>query len=131
MTRKVEDTDSVKHEAAGRPTGTGSRQQTVPEQGVQSGSRSLDQRSTGDGPRQEAARRYQDRPADEGKHGDAADEPNPGPVAKPIEPRTAVGEADTAFNPTRPVKLPDPPDDGRGNVQSEVPKVGSRDSPGG
>lgn len=129
MARK--DTDSVTHEAAGRPTGAGSRQQTLPKQGVQSGSRSLDQRSTGDGPRKEAARRYQDRPADEGKHGDADQENSPGPIAKPIKPGAAPSEAGSASNPTQPVKLPDPPDDGGGRVQSEIPKVGSRDSPGG
>jgi hypothetical protein len=53
----------------GRPNSSSSRQQTQPNQGTQSGSPELDS--------QEADVEYRDRPTDDGKHGDAADEPNP------------------------------------------------------
>jgi hypothetical protein len=53
----------------GRPKSSSSRQQTQPEQGIQSGSPELDSKNT--------KVKYRDRPADEGKHGDAAEEPNP------------------------------------------------------
>lgn len=68
------------HEAKGRPTQSGSRQQTEPNQGVQSGSKELDRKSTGRKPEQEAARKYADRPTNDGKHGDAEDEPASGPI---------------------------------------------------
>ena len=53
----------------GRPTSSSSRQQTQPNQGTQSGSPELDSK--------DAAVKYRDRPANEGKHGDEAEEPNP------------------------------------------------------
>jgi hypothetical protein len=53
----------------GRPKSSSSRQQTQPDQGIQSGSPELDSKDT--------KVKYRDRPADEGKHGDAAEEPNP------------------------------------------------------
>ena len=65
----------------GRPKSASSRQQTQHEQGSQSGSLHLDSKSSGQGPEREAAKKYQDRPADEGKHGDADEEPNPGPLS--------------------------------------------------
>lgn len=69
------------HEAKGRPTEHGSRQQTAHDQGVQSGSKELDRQPTGRKPEHEAARTYEDRPSNDGKHGDAADQSVAGPIA--------------------------------------------------
>lgn len=68
------------HEAKGRPTRSSSRQQTVPDQAVQSGSKELDRQSTGKKPEHEAARRYEDRPSNDGKHGDGEEESAAGPI---------------------------------------------------
>lgn len=81
------DRNTSEPDTLGRPTSTGTRQQTQTHQGVQSGSKALDRKSTGKSPEREAARRYQDRPADEGKHGDAADEPTERPIGSPVEPK--------------------------------------------
>ncbi len=74
-------TERTTPDTPGRPKPSSSRQQTEPGQGSQSGSPELDSRSSGKGPQREAARKYQDRPADEGKHGDGAEAPNAGPLA--------------------------------------------------
>lgn len=74
------DTNS-RPETPGRPKKTGSRQQTHPDQGLQSGSPELDRSSAGaKGPSRDQARNaiYHDRPADEGTHGDGDEEPNSG-----------------------------------------------------
>lgn len=68
------------NEAKGRPTQGSSRQQTVPNQAVQSGSKELDRQSTGKKPEQEAARRYEDRPSNDGKHGDGNEKSAAGPI---------------------------------------------------
>ena len=68
------------NEAKGRPTQSSSRQQTVPDQAVQSGSKELDRQSTSKKPEHEAARAYKDRPTNDGKHGDGSDEPAAGPI---------------------------------------------------
>jgi hypothetical protein len=77
------------HEAKGRPTQGGSRQQTEPDQGVQSGSKELDRQPAGGNPEREAARKYEDRPTNDGKHGDGSEESAAGPIAtgKPNESR--------------------------------------------
>jgi hypothetical protein len=60
----------------GKP-GKASRQQTHPDQGVQSGSPELDSADAGSPASQ---RRYRDRPADEGKHGDGDQDSESGPI---------------------------------------------------
>ena len=65
----------------GRPKKAGSRQQTHPEQVLQSGSPELDSASAGEkGPSRDQAHNaiYHDRPANEGTHGDGDEEPNSG-----------------------------------------------------
>ena len=59
----------------GRPKASSSRQQTQPNQGTQSGSPELDAKDAGS-PQEQVAAKYRDRPADEGKHGDGAQQPN-------------------------------------------------------
>ena len=73
--------DPGAQDTPGRPKPASSRQQTQHGQGSQSGSPQLDSKDTGKGPQREAAVRYQDRPANEGRHGDADEEPTPGPLA--------------------------------------------------
>ena len=65
----------------GRPKPGSSRQQTQPGQGNQSGSPALDKKDTGNASERETRVKYRDRPANEGRHGDAGDEPNPGPLS--------------------------------------------------
>jgi hypothetical protein len=67
---------SAKRDTPGKP-GNASRQQTHPKQGVQSGSPELDSSDAGPAMRH---RRYRDRPADEGTHGDADQESASGPM---------------------------------------------------
>lgn len=45
-----------------------------------------DANTSGAPPQREAPKKYRDRPADEGKHGDAGDEPNSGVPALPKGP---------------------------------------------
>lgn len=65
----------------GRPKSSASRQQTHPNQGTQSGSPEIDSKDTGS---KKVVRKYRDRPADEGKHGDGAQQPNPPVPSDPI-----------------------------------------------
>lgn len=65
----------------GRPKPGSSRQQAHPGQGAQSGSPELDRKDAGTASEQVTRVKYRDRPANEGKHGDEADEPNPGPLS--------------------------------------------------
>ena len=72
---------SKQHDTAGRPKAKGSRQQTQPDQVLQSGSPELDRQSAGEkAPGHDRARHaiYHDRPAAEGTHGDGDEEPNSG-----------------------------------------------------
>ena len=68
---------SPSRDTPGKP-GNASRQQTQPNQGVQSGSPELDSKDAGTAVRQQ---RYRDRPANEGTHGDAGEESEAGPIA--------------------------------------------------
>lgn len=65
----------------GRPKSSSSRQQTQPHQGTQSGSPALDRESGKSVPEEKMRKRgeehYRDRPSEDGKHGDAAQEPTP------------------------------------------------------
>ena len=63
----------------GRPKAAGSRQQTQPNQVSQSGSPEQDAKSASKGKANDVLDdvQYRDRPADEGKHGDGDQEPNP------------------------------------------------------
>ncbi len=65
----------------GRPKPGSSRQQTQPKQGPQSGAPEIDKKDAGNAPEHVTRVKYRDRPANEGKHGDESDEPNPGPLS--------------------------------------------------
>ena len=67
---------SPSRDTPGKP-GNASRQQTHPNQGVQSGAPELDSKDAGPAMRHQ---RYRDRPANEGTHGDAAQESEDGPI---------------------------------------------------
>jgi hypothetical protein len=65
----------------GRAKSSSSRQQTQPDQGTQTGSPAIDRDSGKSVPKEKMHERgeehYRDRPSDEGKHGDGAQEPTP------------------------------------------------------
>ena len=64
-----------KPDTPGRANPSSSRQQITPNQRTQTGSPQLDRAAA---ERDDKKAKYQDRPADEGKHGDADQEPNSG-----------------------------------------------------
>lgn len=77
------DPNAGAQETPGRPKSSSSRQQTHRDQSTQTGSPEIDKRNR-DREAQEPARKvaevaYDDRPSEDGKHGDGDQEPNPRP----------------------------------------------------